>query len=253
VPSSAIGASRSKATRELAVALGTRDVGCIPVRKTGGANSGRIAAQFLRCRHFLHWCFVANWRTIVAYRHSCLGRLNVWVMTRKRAAILGRRPREDGVGTRYAPIVNRGGEEAARRRLFDTVAVAFPDIVKVTYCAVEIQPSLAFGSPQYSRDFPLAEMSRTGDLHADHADSTSVLAGLSWAGAAGLVGAPKSLHASRPPETTRSASQKFRYLRRTEYVAEDLLPQGFSKISYVETLPGIPNSEKMADAKIDSA
>jgi len=79
------------------------------------------------------------------------------------------------------------------------------------------------------------------------------LAGLSWAGAAGLVGAPKSLHAEPPPETTTLRLAKIPGICvAPQYVAEDLLrAEGFSKISYVETLPGIPNSEKMADAKID--
>jgi len=50
--------------------------------------------------------------------------------------------------------------------------------------------------------------------------------------------------------TTTLRSQKFRVsASHRKYVARIFCRGGFSKISYVETLPGIPNSEKMAGAQ----
>jgi NitT/TauT family transport system substrate-binding protein len=79
------------------------------------------------------------------------------------------------------------------------------------------------------------------------------LAGLSLAGAAGLVGMPKPLHAEPPPETTTVRLAKIPGICvAPQYAAEDLLrAEGFTDIRYVETIPGLPNSEKMAGGDID--
>src|SRR5690242_6038340 len=79
------------------------------------------------------------------------------------------------------------------------------------------------------------------------------LAGLSRAGAAGLVGMPKPLHAEPPPETTTVRLAKIPGICvAPQYAAEDLLrAEGFTDIRYVETLPGLSNSEKMAGGDID--
>jgi len=79
------------------------------------------------------------------------------------------------------------------------------------------------------------------------------LATLSLAGAAGLLGAPRSPRAEAPPETTTVRLAKIPGICvAPQYVAGELLrAEGFTNIRYVETIPGIPNSEKMATGEID--
>ena len=79
------------------------------------------------------------------------------------------------------------------------------------------------------------------------------LAGASIAGAAGLVGAPKSLHAEPPPETTTVRLAKIPGICvAPQYAAEELLrTEGFSDIRYVVTGAGIPNSQMMGSGEID--
>jgi NitT/TauT family transport system substrate-binding protein len=79
------------------------------------------------------------------------------------------------------------------------------------------------------------------------------LATASLAGAAGLVGIPKPLHAEPSPETTTVRLAKIPGICvAPQYVAAELLrAEGFSDVRYVETIPGLPNSEKMAAGAID--
>jgi NitT/TauT family transport system substrate-binding protein len=79
------------------------------------------------------------------------------------------------------------------------------------------------------------------------------LAGASLAGAAGLVGAPRSFSAEPPPETTTVRLPKIPGICvAPQYIAEDLLrAEGFSDIRYVESSAGTVNSQKMADREID--
>jgi NitT/TauT family transport system substrate-binding protein len=79
------------------------------------------------------------------------------------------------------------------------------------------------------------------------------LATLSLAGAAGLVGAPRTLRAEPPPETTTIRLAKIPGIcLAPQYAAEELLrAEGFSDIRYVEVAAGISNSQKIAGGEID--
>jgi NitT/TauT family transport system substrate-binding protein len=60
------------------------------------------------------------------------------------------------------------------------------------------------------------------------------LAGAMMAGAAGVIGRPKSLHAEPPPETTSVRLAKIRGICiAPQYVAEELLrAEGFTEVRY---------------------
>jgi NitT/TauT family transport system substrate-binding protein len=79
------------------------------------------------------------------------------------------------------------------------------------------------------------------------------LASASLAGAAGLVGASKSVYAEPPPETTTVRLAKLPGICvAPQYAAEELLrAEGFSEIRYVETGSGLPSSQRMAAGEID--
>jgi NitT/TauT family transport system substrate-binding protein len=79
------------------------------------------------------------------------------------------------------------------------------------------------------------------------------LSALSSAGALGLVGARPSLAQERPPETTTVRLGKiYGICIAPQLVAEDLLrAEGFTDISYVATLAGIPAAQALARGEFD--
>ena len=79
------------------------------------------------------------------------------------------------------------------------------------------------------------------------------LAGLSAAGAAGLVGAATPASAEPPPETRPdSPEQDSGICLAPQFVAEDLLyAEGFTHMDYVETQPGTVMATDTASGKID--
>src|SRR5262245_53363137 len=79
------------------------------------------------------------------------------------------------------------------------------------------------------------------------------LAGLSWAAAAGLLGAPNSLAEEAPPETTTIRFPKFSSICGAPvYVANELLrAEGFSDIRYVPTDSATTGAQLVARGEID--
>ena len=79
------------------------------------------------------------------------------------------------------------------------------------------------------------------------------LAGLSAAGAMGLIGTAPSARAEPPPETTRVRLGKISSIcLAPQYVAEELLyAEGFAHVDYVETQPGVGTATDTASGKID--
>ncbi|MGR9161884.1 twin-arginine translocation signal domain-containing protein [Rhizobium leguminosarum] len=79
------------------------------------------------------------------------------------------------------------------------------------------------------------------------------LAGLSAGAAAGLLGAPQSLHAESPLETTRIRLAKIPSICvAPQYVAEELLrAEGFTEIAYVVTGAGAAQASAVANGEID--
>jgi NitT/TauT family transport system substrate-binding protein len=81
------------------------------------------------------------------------------------------------------------------------------------------------------------------------------LANLSLLGAAGLVGAPRSLHAEPPPETTTVRLPTWSggaYCWAAQYVAsEHLRAEGFTDVRYVEADSSVDNSEWIARGQTD--
>ena len=82
-----------------------------------------------------------------------------------------------------------------------------------------------------------------------------VLAGLSLAGAAGLVGAPKSLHAEPPPETTTVRLPRWvdgSYCWAAVYVAGELMrAEGLTDVRYVEADRSVDQSVWIARGETD--
>ena len=79
------------------------------------------------------------------------------------------------------------------------------------------------------------------------------LAGLSAAGAAGVLGAPRSLADDGPPETTTIRLGKLGSLcLAPQYAVEELLrAEGFADVRYVAVGPGISTSQKIASGEVD--
>jgi NitT/TauT family transport system substrate-binding protein len=79
------------------------------------------------------------------------------------------------------------------------------------------------------------------------------LATLSSAGAAGLVGSPKSFAQEAPPETTTLRLAKINGICiAPQYVAEELLrAEGFTDIRYVPTDSGVPLSRALGRGEVD--
>jgi NitT/TauT family transport system substrate-binding protein len=81
----------------------------------------------------------------------------------------------------------------------------------------------------------------------------NVLAGLSAAGAAGLLGARPTLAREPPPEVTTIRLTKIPGICiAPQYVAEKLLlAEGFTEVRYVATEPGLGLSEAIARGEVD--
>src|SRR5262245_9241818 len=80
------------------------------------------------------------------------------------------------------------------------------------------------------------------------------LASATLAGAAGLVAAPRSLHAEPPPETsTVRLAKPPSICVAPQYVAEELLrAEGFTDVRYVEVqVPGAGTSKSIASGEVD--
>jgi NitT/TauT family transport system substrate-binding protein len=80
------------------------------------------------------------------------------------------------------------------------------------------------------------------------------LAGATLAGAAGLIGGPKSLHAEPPPETTTVRLTKLfdSTCEAAKNVAQDLLrAEGFTDVRYVEGESGVDTSVWMSRGEVD--
>ena len=81
------------------------------------------------------------------------------------------------------------------------------------------------------------------------------LAGLTAGAAAGLLGAPQSLHAESSPETTRVRLAKIPGICvAPQYVAEEFLrAEGFTEVAYVATGAGAAQASAVANGEIDFA
>ena len=81
------------------------------------------------------------------------------------------------------------------------------------------------------------------------------LAGLTAGAAAGLLGAPQSLHAESPPETTGVRLAKIPGICvAPQYVAEEFLrAEGFTEVAYVATGAGAAQATAVANGEIDFA
>jgi NitT/TauT family transport system substrate-binding protein len=79
------------------------------------------------------------------------------------------------------------------------------------------------------------------------------LTGAAMAGAVGVVGLPRSIHAEPPPETTTVRLAKVPSICvAPQYVAEELLrAEGFTDVRYVEVPPGAGTSNSIASGAVD--
>jgi NitT/TauT family transport system substrate-binding protein len=141
------------------------------------------------------------------------------------------------VGTRYAHREVVEEEDATRRRRCSTAAALRFRTSSKAHHAIKIQPARpTFESPEWCPDLPhLTEMNGEETSMQIIQSRRRFLAGVSLAGAAGLVGAPRSLHAEPPPETTTVRLAKIPSIcTAPQYVAEELLrAEGFTDVRYV--------------------
>ncbi len=80
------------------------------------------------------------------------------------------------------------------------------------------------------------------------------LTGAALAGAAGVIGLPKPLHAEPPPETStvRLARVAPTICLAPQYAVEELLrAEGFTDVRYVEAQPGAGTSKSIASGEVD--